>query len=233
LSRLVAVRFPDIEDPEAAIRAGQVLVGGLPVRNPRSMIDVQAAVTLAVARPLRGSVKLAGALDAFGLAVADRVAVDVGASAGGFTAVLLERGARRVYAVDAGRGLLREELRRDPRVVDLGGVNLGELDRALVGEPVDLVTIDVSYLALADAVPQLAPLAIAKGADLVALVKPMFELRLAALPGPERVAEAEACAAAGIEAAGWSVTGRAPSPVTGARGAIESFLHARWSEQPQ
>jgi 23S rRNA (cytidine1920-2'-O)/16S rRNA (cytidine1409-2'-O)-methyltransferase len=227
LSRLVAERFADLDDPEAAIREGRVLVAGMPVRNPQSMVDVQAAISLAVPRSLRGSVKLRAALDAFAIPVAGRIAMDVGASAGGFTAVLLERGARRVYAVDAGRGLLRDELRRDPRCVDLGGVNLGELDSVRVCDPIELVTIDVSYLALAQAVPQLARIAIAPDADLIALVKPMFELRLASLPGPGRVAEAEARAAASIAEAGWSVIGSIASPVTGARGAMERFVHAR------
>lgn len=206
-------------------------MNGIPVRNPRSMVDAGAAVTLATPRRLRGAVKLEAALDRFRIPVAGRVAIDIGASVGGFTSVLLERGARRVYAVDAGRGLLREELRRDARCTDLGGVNLGQLDRALVPDAIDLVTIDVSYLALADAVPQLGALALATApaADLVALVKPMFELRLAAPPDVARLPEAEAHAARGIAAAGWHVVASIPSPVPGARGALELLLHARRS----
>ena len=206
-----------------------MLVDGIPIRNPRSMVDTFAAISLATPRRLRGAVKLEAALDGFRIAVAGRVAIDVGASAGGFTSVLLERGARRVYAVDAGRGLLREELRRDARCTDLGGVNLGRLDRALCPEPIDLVTIDVSYLALADAVPQLGAIALAPAADLVALVKPMFELHLAVPPTVERLPEAEAHAARGIAAAGWHVLASIPSPVPGARGALELLLHARRS----
>ncbi len=207
-------------------------MNGIPIRNPQSLVDVRAAVALAVPRRLRGAVKLAAALDAFAVPVAGRFALDVGASAGGFTSVLLERGARRVYAVDAGRGLLREELRRDARCVDLGGVNLGRLDRTLVPPAIELVTVDVSYIALADAIPQFGAVEIAPGADLIALVKPMFELRLGTPPGAERLAEAEAHAARGIAAAGWCVRGSIPSPVPGARGALELLLHAWRPEAP-
>jgi 23S rRNA (cytidine1920-2'-O)/16S rRNA (cytidine1409-2'-O)-methyltransferase len=110
--------------------------------------------------------------------------VDVGAAAGGFTRVLLRAGSTRVYAVDAGHGQLVGSLRADARVVNLEGVNLGEL---AVDEQVDFVTLDLSYLALADAIPQLERLRFADDARLVALVKPMFELHAASPPvRPER-----------------------------------------------
>jgi len=159
--------------------------------------------------------------------VAGRVAIDVGASAGGFTRVLLEAGARRVYAVDAGHGQLLGSLRQDPRVVNLERTNLGELDRARVPDPIEAVTIDVSYLALARAVPQLARIELAAGADLIALVKPMFELGLAAPPPDDRLAEALARAEAGVRAAGWDVLASIESPVRGQGGAVELLLHAR------
>ena len=160
--------------------------------------------------------------------VEGRTALDVGAAAGGFTRVLLERGARRVYAVDAGHGQLLGSLRQDPRVVNLEGVNLGELGAGRVPEPIDLFTVDVSYLSLADAIPQLERVRIAPGADLVALVKPMFELGLPAAPaGDDELRRAEELAAAAAERAGWRVAGAIPSPVTGARGARERLLHAR------
>jgi len=155
--------------------------------------------------------------------VRGRVALDAGAAAGGFTKVLLEAGARRVYAVEAGHELLGS-LRQDPRVVNLEGTNLGELDRRLVPDPVEVVTLDLSYLPLADAVPQLDRVQIAPGADLGALV-PQFELGLAESPadGPILRAALER-ALAGIGAANWRVVASIRSPVRGACGAI---IHAR------
>jgi len=178
--------------------------------------------------PLRGEAKLQAALDAFHVAVSGRTALDIGASTGGFTRVLLRAGARRVYAVDAGHGQLLGSLRQDPRVVNLESTNVGVLDVSHVPEPIDLVTVDVSYLALGAAVAQLGRVAFTPGADLVGLVKPMFELRAGSAPLDERsVHEACARAAVGVEAAGWSVTGCIDSPVRGARGAPEMLLHAR------
>jgi 23S rRNA (cytidine1920-2'-O)/16S rRNA (cytidine1409-2'-O)-methyltransferase len=139
-----------------------------------------------------------------------------------------DAGAARVYAVDAGHGQLLGSLRSHPRVVNLEGVNLGELDTSRVPEEVELVTLDLSYLPLADAVPQLGRLALAGEAELIALVKPAFELRLAAPPtSPELLARAVERARDGIEHAGWTVIAEMRSPVTGARGAVEFFLHAR------
>jgi 23S rRNA (cytidine1920-2'-O)/16S rRNA (cytidine1409-2'-O)-methyltransferase len=156
------------------------------------------------------------------------VAIDVGAAAGGFTLALLAAGARRVYAVDAGHGQLLGSLRADDRVVSLERTNLGTLTRALVPEVVEVVTIDLSYLSLALAAPQLETLAIADDADLVALVKPMFELGLAAPPqDPGQRAKAVELAAAAFEAAGWREPEAIESPLPGRRGAIEHLLHLR------
>lgn len=141
--------------------------------------------------------------------------------------MLLERGARRVYAVDAGHGQLLGSLRQDARVLNLEGVNLGELDRARVPDVVDLVTLDLSYLSLAAAVPQLGRVELARGARLVALVKPMFELGLPQPPNDEADLErALKAAVAGVMSAGWRVMGTMASPVAGARGAKEKLLYA-------
>jgi 23S rRNA (cytidine1920-2'-O)/16S rRNA (cytidine1409-2'-O)-methyltransferase len=178
--------------------------------------------------PLRGEAKLEAALAAFDVAVEDRVALDVGAAAGGFTTVLLRHKAARVYAVDAGFGQLLGSLRQDPRVVNLERTNLGQLDRHLVPEPVALVTVDVSYLSLTEAVPQLDRLQLAPPADLIALVKPMFELQLPQPPEDEpRLSEALERAGRGLEQAGWRVTASIASPVEGRRGAREFLVHAR------
>jgi 23S rRNA (cytidine1920-2'-O)/16S rRNA (cytidine1409-2'-O)-methyltransferase len=219
----LARRHPEIDDPERLIRAGGVLVRGLVVANPRSLV-LPGSVSLRRERPLRGEAKLRAALDAFGVAVAGRTALDVGAAAGGFTRVLLEKGARRVYAVDAGHGQLLGSLRADPRVVDLEATNLADV---AIGEPIELVTIDVSYLALATAAPQLERVPLAPQAELIALVKPQFELGLR--EPPRDPAPAVARAAAGFAAYGWEVLGAIESPVRGARGSVEFLLSARRS----
>jgi len=176
-------------------------------------------------KDLRGSVKLRAALDAFGVFLDGRTCLDVGASTGGFTTVLLERGAARVYAVDAGYGQLLGSLRQDPRVVNLESTNVAV---AQIAEALDLVTVDVSYLSLAEAAVQLNRFSFRSGAEFVGLVKPMFELKLGTAPTDRAsLDEALARAVAGIEGAAWSVIETMPSPVTGASGSIEGFVHAR------
>jgi 23S rRNA (cytidine1920-2'-O)/16S rRNA (cytidine1409-2'-O)-methyltransferase len=162
--------------------------------------------------------------------VSDRVCLDLGAAAGGFTRVLLDAGAARVYAVDVGFGQLLGSLRLDPRVVNLEATNVSRLDARLVPDTIELVTIDVSYLALAAAVAQLDRVTLDGNAELVGLVKPMFELRLPTAPvDPETVDAATERAVTGIESAGWQVLATMPSPVLGGRGAVEALVHARRS----
>lgn len=223
--------YPDLERPEAAIAAGLVRVDRVIRMNPAFPVRPGAAVVVSKPTVLRGEGKLRAALESYGVSVAGRIALDVGAAAGGFTRVLLEAGARRVYAVDAGHGHLLGSLQQDPRVVNLEATNVAELTTALVPETVEVVTVDVSKLSLSSAVAQLNRLAIARNADLIGLVKPMFELRLGALPAePELLAQALALAKAGIEAAGWRVIASMDSPVLGARGAREMLVHARRGE---
>ncbi len=181
LALTVARLFPG-EDAERLIATGEVLVDGIPATNPRRRLRAQARVTRRPATALRGSAKLRAALAAFTIDVQGRVALDVGASAGGFTVVLLEAGARLVYAVDAGHGQLLGSLRQDPRVVNLESVNVAELDAGRVADTVEVVTIDVSYLSVAAAAAQLDRVDLAPDAVMVALVKPMFELRASAAP---------------------------------------------------
>jgi 23S rRNA (cytidine1920-2'-O)/16S rRNA (cytidine1409-2'-O)-methyltransferase len=169
--------------------------------------------------------KLRAALDAFGVSPAGRICLDVGASTGGFTSVLIERGAAKVYAVDVGHGQLLGSLRQDPRVVNLERTNIAD---AVIEEPIDLVTVDVSYLSLAEAVRQLERLAFGDGAELVGLVKPMFELRLGNAPKDDAsLDEAIERATAGVSRAGWRVVKTMASAVRGTKGAIEGFVHAR------
>lgn len=157
-----------------------------------------------------------------------RVAADIGASTGGFTLALLAAGARRVYAVDAGHGQLLGRLRLDPRVVNLEATNLADLHPGLLAEPLEVITVDLSYLALADAAPQLEAITIAPGADLIALVKPMYELRLAAPPDSASLRrKAVEQAAAAFERYGWRCCQIIESPVLGSRGSIEYLAHFR------
>jgi 23S rRNA (cytidine1920-2'-O)/16S rRNA (cytidine1409-2'-O)-methyltransferase len=223
----LAADHPELTDPERLIEAARVLVDGRYVTNPNSLVPAAAAVVVLPPSDLRGEAKLGYALDRCAVPVDGAVALDIGAAAGGFTSALLARGARKVFAVDAGHGQLLGSLRQDARVVNLEATNLGALTRTLVPEPVEIVTVDVSYLPLRSAVAQLAPLEIPAGAHLMGLVKPMFELGLAALPGDEAsLDEAVRLAGEGIAEAGWLVCDTFPSAVTGSRGALEFFVHA-------
>ena len=225
LEVLLARRHLDVD--EQAIKAGRVLVDGRVVSNPAARVRADASVRVQRQARLRGDVKLSYALDRFRVPVADRVAADVGASAGGFTTALLDRGARRVYAIDVGVGQLVGRLRVDDRVVNLEGHNVGSIDRRLVPERVDIVTIDLSYLAVADALPQIEALDIAGDADLVALVKPMFELRRARPPArAEELQSAVRAASEAVASGPWIVVDTCESGVTGARGTTEFFIHA-------
>jgi 23S rRNA (cytidine1920-2'-O)/16S rRNA (cytidine1409-2'-O)-methyltransferase len=228
LAEAVAAQHPGLDHADEAIASGRVRVGGRPALNPRARVAVSAVITVEPEVVLRGSAKLEAALEAFTPGVEGRVALDCGAAAGGFTVVLLRHGASRVYAVDAGYGQLRGGLRQDPRVVNLERSNLGDLTPDVIPDIVELVTLDLSYLSLARAVPELARIRLAADAELLALVKPMFELGLATPPDdPDQLAAAVAAARRGAEDAGWHVVGEMESPVRGARGAAEFFVHAR------
>ena len=227
LLTLLQRRFPGLDDPAQLIKEGAILVNGLPAANPRTRVRADAAIRIRRARPLRGTIKLSHALTAFGIRPAGLVALDLGAAAGGFTQALLEAGAARVYAVDAGAGQLRGWLRADPRVINLERTNLARLDRRLIGEPVDLLTMDLSYLAVAEAIGQVDRRILAPAAQLIALVKPTFELHSAQLADrPGQVAAAAQAATRALADHGWRVLGQEPSPVLGARGAVEVLVHA-------
>jgi 23S rRNA (cytidine1920-2'-O)/16S rRNA (cytidine1409-2'-O)-methyltransferase len=222
---------------KAEIEAGHVRVGTRVVAKPGERLDEDAPLALdETANPFvsRGGLKLAYALDRFGLDVKGRVALDVGASTGGFTEVLLTRGAKRVYAVDAGRGQLHPRLKEDPRVVSLEGLDARKLSRAQVPEAPDIVTIDVSFISVLKVLP--AALALAAPAALfVALVKPQFEVGRAKLGKGgivrDEKARAEALAAvrAVLEQAGLTVLGAAESPIRGGDGNVEYLVAASGS----
>ncbi|MFZ4607529.1 MAG: TlyA family RNA methyltransferase [Caulobacter sp.] len=219
---------------QAAIAAGRVTVDGRVVAKPSEAVDEDAVITAEAAHPWvgRGGLKLDHALTLWPVPVEGRVALDVGASTGGFTQVCLSRGAARVYAVDVGRDQLHGALAGDPRVVELSGTDARPLDAALIPQPPDLIVTDVSFISLAKALP--AALALAgPGADLVALVKPQFEA------GRDRVGkggivkdeavrrETLDAIAAWLEGQGWTVRETADSPITGGDGNAEFLLWAR------
>lgn len=224
----VRTAWPDAGDPETLIREGRVMVAGSIVTNPTARVPVMAALKLRRDGVPRGYLKLTAALRSFDVAVASRTALDVGASTGGFTLALLDAGAARVYAVDAGHGQLLGGLRADRRVVNLERTNLARLDRTLIPEPIGVITIDLSYLALALAGHQLAAVEIRGDADLVAVIKPMYELHLPAPPPDPAVrAKAVEVAVAGLEGCGWRLAATIESPVRGSRGAVEHLAHLR------
>jgi 23S rRNA (cytidine1920-2'-O)/16S rRNA (cytidine1409-2'-O)-methyltransferase len=218
----------------AAIEAGGVSAAGRRILKPSETIEEDAELSAAPAHPWvgRGALKLVHALELWPVETIGRVVLDVGASTGGFTEVCLARGAARVYAVDVGRGQLHPKLAADPRVASLEATDARTLTPALIPEAPQIVVTDVSFISLEKALPAALALA-APGADLVALVKPQFEL------GPGRVGKggvvrdeaARAEALAGVtrflESAGWSVRASTESPIAGGDGNRELLLWAR------
>ncbi len=228
---------PSRERARALILAGQVKVDGQVVSKAGAPVADLAQVELVAAdHPYvgRGGIKLAHALEAFGLDPARRRALDIGASTGGFTDVLLQRGAASVVALDVGHGQLDWRLRTDPRVVVREGVNARALTSTDVPHAVDLVTIDVAFISLGHIFPALPPF-LAPNADVVALVKPQFEagrrdVGAHGLVTDPRVHEAViARVTAQADAAGLTRVGMTPSPITGATGNQEFFLHLKKS----
>jgi 23S rRNA (cytidine1920-2'-O)/16S rRNA (cytidine1409-2'-O)-methyltransferase len=223
------------ERAQALVMAGRVTIDGRPATKAGTAVGADAVVAV---RPGpehvgRGAVKLAGALDSFGLSPAGRVAVDVGASTGGFTETLLARGAVRVYAVDVGRNQMHEKVRADPRVVSLEGVNARTLDRTHVPEDCGVATLDLSFISVLKVLPAVRTV-LADDADVLVLVKPQFEVgrekvgrggivRDAALHREAVLTVARAVQAGG----GYSVRGACASPITGTEGNREFFLHLR------
>ena len=217
---------------QAAIAAGRVTANGEVVRKPAEEIPTDAALQAQAAHPYvsRGGVKLAAALDHFGFDPAGRVCLDVGASTGGFTQVLLERGARRVYAVDVGTAQLHASLRARHEIVVLETTDIRALDAATIPVPPELVAADVSFISLKLALPPALALA-AAAAQLVALIKPQFEAgRDAVKKGIVRDAATHAavCDEIGtfVAGLGWNVHGVIPSPIEGGDGNREFLLGA-------
>ena len=232
--RLLVARglFDSRAKAQAAIAAGLVTADDRPVRKASDVIPLDAKLTAEPAFPWvsRGGVKLAHALDRLGIEVAGHVCLDVGASTGGFTEVLIAKGARRVYAVDVGRGQLHASLRDRPEIVSLEETDIRSLDPARM-EPPDVVVVDVSFISLKHVLPAAVRLA-APRTDLVALVKPQFELRRSDLKkGVVRdpALHAAVCAeiAAFVTSLGYDVIATFSSPIEGGDGNREFFIGAR------
>jgi 23S rRNA (cytidine1920-2'-O)/16S rRNA (cytidine1409-2'-O)-methyltransferase len=234
LDRLLVERglAPSRERAQRLIMAGDVLVDERPVTKAGSEVARDAVVRLRAAASAyvsRGGEKLAGALDHFGIDVAERVVLDVGASTGGFTDVCLRRGARRVIAVDVGYGQLAWALRQDPRVVVLERTNARGLTPAMLPETPDAVVIDVSFISLTLVLPPVVAL-VAPQATLVVLVKPQFEVgkgevgKGGVVRDPAQRAAAVARVRAAAEGLGLVVRGEAESVLPGPKGNREIFL---------
>lgn len=218
---------------QAAIAAGLVRADGEPVRRASDGIAPDAVIEASPAHPFvsRGGVKLSHALDVFGLDVTGARALDVGASTGGFTEALLDRGAVHVAAVDVGRDQLHPRIKADPRVMNLEATDIRTLSPAGIGAPADVVTIDVSFAPLKAVLPAALALA-ARGMLLVALVKPQFEVGRKAI-GKGGIVRDEAARLAAVADAkalavslGLEVLGVVPSPISGGDGNVEYLLAA-------
>ena len=227
---------PSREQGRRLILAGEVLVDGVVARGAAQPVTAIARLEVRCPPPYvsRGGYKLAHALETFAIAVTDWVCLDVGASTGGFTDVLLQRGAARVYAVDVGRAQLSWKLRQDQRVVVMEGVNaryLGPLP-----QPLDLITIDVAFISLSKVLPAVL-LSLRPGGLLLALVKPQFEA------GPNRVERGGVVrdpavhrdvllnVLAAVREQQLTPVGLTPSPLRGPAGNVEFLLLARGSPQ--
>ena len=225
--------FPSRARAQAAIAAGLVSVDGVALKKASEEVAGDARIEAQAPHPWasRAGVKLAAGLDAFALDPQGLVCLDVGASTGGFTDVLLARGAAKVVAVDVGHGQLDPCLAADPRVCSLEGVDARALASGTLSETPEAIVIDVSFISQRLVLPHVLELA-AERAWLVSLIKPQFELDRADLVKGRVTSEAaleRACAAvrAAIEAQGWTVLGLIPSPILGGAGAREFLVGAR------
>ena len=227
--------FPSRAKAREAIEAGLVLVNGVAIKKPSDMIAQDARVEAQKPYPWvsRGGLKLEAGLARFNIDAKNRICLDVGSSTGGFTDVLLAKGAQKVFAVDVGQGQLHEKLRADRRVVSLEQTDARHLDRMLVPDMPSLVVCDASFISLKLVLPKALELA-APEAFLVALIKPQFEAGRAAVREGKGVVRDEAIHEAVCEdlakwlaETGWSVLGIVPSPIEGGEGNREFLIGAQ------
>jgi 23S rRNA (cytidine1920-2'-O)/16S rRNA (cytidine1409-2'-O)-methyltransferase len=216
------------------IMAGCVLVDGKPVTKAGTSIEEASLISLKAcpAYVSRGALKLEAALDSFGVDVQGMVAVDIGSSTGGFTEVMLKRGAEKVYAVDVGHGQLHWRLRNDPRVICLEGINARMICRQHICEPCDIATFDVSFISLKLVVPPVLEL-MKNESHIIALIKPQFEAgrnlvgKGGIIRDQEVIENVISDISAFFIALSLKVSGVIPSPVKGTKGNQEYLIHAR------
>jgi 23S rRNA (cytidine1920-2'-O)/16S rRNA (cytidine1409-2'-O)-methyltransferase len=232
LDQLLVARgfFASREQAQRAIMAGDIKVGTRVAAKPSELLPAEAVI--AVASPPkyvgRGGLKLEGALDSFQIAVAGKTALDIGASTGGFTDCLLQRGAAKVYAVDVGHDQLAWKIRRDPRVITKEKVNARTLSREEVPEPIELCVIDVSFISLTLILPKAFELVTPNGV-ILALIKPQFELqrddvgRGGVVRDPQLHEKAQRKIVDFVTNLGEIVVGVIPSPIKGTDGNQEFF----------
>jgi len=226
--------FPSREQAQRAVMAGDVKVGTRIAAKPSELLEEQAPISIKPTPKYvgRGALKLENALDYFKVEVRGKTALDIGASTGGFTDCMLQRGAGKVYAVDVGHGQLNWKLRNDPRVIVLEKINARSLSRRHVPEHVDLCVIDVSFISLTLILPNAFDLITPTGV-ILALIKPQFELQRAdvgrggIVREPELHRKAQEKIVAFVTDSGHVVTGIVPSAIKGADGNQEFFACIR------
>jgi 23S rRNA (cytidine1920-2'-O)/16S rRNA (cytidine1409-2'-O)-methyltransferase len=226
--------FPTRQQAQIAIMAGEVQVGGHLAAKASDFVLDQSEISVATRTRYvgRGGIKLEGALTHFGISCAGKVALDIGASTGGFTDCLLQNGSRKVFAVDVGRGQLAWKIRDDSRVVVLEKTNARHLSRKEIPEPIEICVIDVSFISLTLILPNAFELLTPDGV-ILALIKPSFELaredvgRGGIVRSPELHTKAQQKVALFAERMGARVIGIVPSSITGADGNQEFFICLR------
>jgi 23S rRNA (cytidine1920-2'-O)/16S rRNA (cytidine1409-2'-O)-methyltransferase len=222
---------PTRQKAQALIMAGKVMSGSEVLDKPGREVDPEADITVKEPLPFvgRGGVKLAGFLDETGIDAAGLVAMDVGASTGGFTDCLLKRGALKVYAVDVGKGLIDVSLRNDPRVVVLEEKNIRYMEPSEIGEEVDLVVIDVSFISLEKVLPKVREF-VKDGGLVLALIKPQFEVgkgqvgKGGIVRDPQQHRAVVERIVAFSEELGYTVRSTGTSPILGAKGNREFWI---------
>ncbi len=222
------------EKGQAIILAGNVLVNGQKVEKAGALVAEDSDIRI-LGEPMpyvsRGGLKLEAALREFKVDVSGKTALDVGASTGGFTECLLQRGCRKVYAVDVGYGQLAWKLRQDPRVISIERTNIREIEPALIPEPIDIAVIDASFISLEKVIPSVLKFLFAN-AEIVALIKPQFEVGKGRV-GKGGIVRDEAARTAVVEKVkaffhelGLDVKGLMRSPITGQDGNVEFLIYA-------
>ncbi|MDO8521413.1 MAG: TlyA family RNA methyltransferase [bacterium] len=221
---------------EALIKEGGVAVNGAVVKNKSFLIEDADEVALLkedLKWVSRGALKLEHALDHWKIDPKGKTVLDIGASTGGFTEVLLSHGAKLVYALDVGHGQLAEKLRSNPRVVNMEGVHINNVTRSDFEEPIDVIVVDVSFISLEKILPKIKEL-LRNGGELILLVKPQFEvgksnIKKGIVFNPKLHASVVARIESALEKIGFSLKGVVESPILGGNGNKEFLLYARLS----